>query len=52
MADKVKLYDIPEEEFLLPGNRMCSGCGLSLIYRTALKALGPNTIITVPASCL
>lgn len=52
MADKVKLYDIPEEEFLLPGNRMCAGCGLSLIYRTALKALGPNTIITVPASCL
>lgn len=52
MADKVKLYDVGEEEYLLPGNRMCSGCGLSLIYRTALKALGPNTIITVPASCL
>jgi pyruvate ferredoxin oxidoreductase beta subunit len=52
MTERVKLYDIPEEEFLLPGNRMCSGCGLSLIYRTALKALGPNTIITVPASCL
>ena len=25
---------------------------MALIYRIALKALGPNTIITVPASCL
>ncbi len=52
MADKVKLYDIEDEEYMLAGNRMCSGCGLSLIYRIALKALGPDTIITVPASCL
>lgn len=52
MADKVKLYDVEDQEYMLAGNRMCSGCGLSLIYRMALKALGPNTIITVPASCL
>jgi pyruvate ferredoxin oxidoreductase beta subunit len=44
--------DIPEEEFIYPGTRACSGCGMALIYRIALKALGPNTIITVPASCL
>jgi pyruvate ferredoxin oxidoreductase beta subunit len=44
--------DIPEEEFILPGTRACAGCSMALIYRIALKALGPKTIITVPASCL
>ena len=44
--------DVREEEFIYPGTRMCSGCAMALIYRIALKALGPKTIITVPASCL
>jgi len=48
----VNVMDIPEEEFVYPGTRACAGCGMALIYRIALKALGSNTIITVPASCL
>ncbi len=48
----VKLMDIPEEEYIYPGTRACAGCSMALIYRIALKALGPRTIITVPASCL
>ncbi len=48
----VKLMEIPEEEYILPGTRACAGCSMALIYRMALKALGPKTIITVPASCL
>ena len=48
----VKLMEIPEEEFIFPGTRACAGCSMALIYRIALKALGPKTIITVPASCL
>jgi len=48
----VKLMEIPEEEYIFPGTRACAGCSMALIYRIALKALGPNTIITVPASCL
>jgi len=44
--------EIPEEEFIFPGTRACAGCSMALIYRIALKALGPKTIITVPASCL
>ncbi len=48
----VKVMDIPEEEFIYSGTRACAGCSMALIYRIALKALGPNTIITVPASCL
>lgn len=37
---------------MLPGNRSCQGCGLSLAYRYLLKALRGNTILTIPASCL
>jgi pyruvate ferredoxin oxidoreductase beta subunit len=48
----VNVMDVREEEFIYPGTRMCSGCAMALIYRIALKALGPKTILTVPASCL
>lgn len=47
----IKISDLPEEEFILPGTRLCAGCGIQLAYRWALKALGPKTIITNPASC-
>ncbi len=46
------LFKINKEEYMLPGNRSCQGCGLSLSYRYALKALRENTILTIPASCL
>ena len=35
-----------------PGNRACTGCGLGIAYRIGLKALGPDTILVVPPSCL
>lgn len=40
------------EEFMHPGNRACSGCGLSLLYRIGLKAMGRDCIFVVPPSCL
>ena len=46
------LFKVNKEEYMLPGNRACQGCGLSLSYRYALKALRENTILTLPASCL
>jgi pyruvate ferredoxin oxidoreductase beta subunit len=46
------LFKINKEEYMLPGNRSCQGCGLSLSYRYALKALRENTVLTIPASCL
>ena len=46
------LMQLPEEEYILPGTRACSGCGLSLAYRHILKALGEKAILTIPASCL
>jgi pyruvate ferredoxin oxidoreductase beta subunit len=48
----VNVMDVREEEFIFPGTRACAGCGMALIYRMALKALGEKTIVTVPASCL
>ncbi|OPY82853.1 MAG: Pyruvate synthase subunit PorB [Smithella sp. PtaU1.Bin162] len=46
------LFKVNKEEYMLPGNRACQGCGLSLAYRYVLKALRENTILTLPASCL
>jgi len=44
--------NLTETEYLLPGNRACPGCALSLAYRHILKALEGQVIVTVPASCL
>jgi len=46
------LYKVNIHEYMLPGNRSCQGCGLSLAYRYVLKALRENTVLTIPASCL
>ncbi len=52
MTTKTTILNLPEDELVHPGNRACAGCGLSLIYRIGLKALGRNTILVVPPSCL
>ena len=46
------ILDLPEQEYLMPGTRTCAGCGLPIAYRYILKALGPKTIVTLPACCL
>jgi pyruvate ferredoxin oxidoreductase beta subunit len=43
---------LTDKEYLLPGNRACPGCSMSLAYRYILKALEGQVIVTVPASCL
>jgi pyruvate ferredoxin oxidoreductase beta subunit len=53
----VSLKDVLEDEacqdeYFLPGNSCCAGCGLEIALRWAMKALGPNTILVAPASCL
>lgn len=52
MSEKTTILDLPEEEFVHPGSRACSGCGLGIAYRIGLKALGRDTILVVPPSCL
>ena len=49
---KTNAVNMTEKEYLLPGNRTCPGCALSLAYRYILKALEGQVIATVPASCL
>jgi pyruvate ferredoxin oxidoreductase beta subunit len=49
---KTTILTLPMEEYVHPGNRACTGCGLSIAYRIGLKALGPDTILVVPPSCL
>ncbi len=49
---KTNAVTLTEKEYLLPGNRTCPGCALSLAYRHILKALDGQAIVTVPASCL
>jgi pyruvate ferredoxin oxidoreductase beta subunit len=52
MSEKTTILNLPEDELVHPGNRACAGCGLSIIYRIGLKALGRDTILVVPPSCL
>ncbi|MBD3340085.1 MAG: 3-methyl-2-oxobutanoate dehydrogenase subunit beta [Candidatus Lokiarchaeota archaeon] len=47
----VKVTDVCEEEYVLPGTRACAGCSMALVMRIVLKALGNKTIMTIPASC-
>jgi len=42
---------IPEQEIMSCGNVACQGCGATLAMRYALKALGKNTVLTIPACC-
>ncbi len=49
---KSTAVNLTELEYVLPGNRTCPGCALSLAYRHILKALDGQVIVTVPASCL
>lgn len=43
--------ELPKEEYFLPGNATCAGCGASIAIRLAYKALGPRTVFVVPACC-
>ncbi|UCD72459.1 MAG: 3-methyl-2-oxobutanoate dehydrogenase subunit beta [Syntrophobacterales bacterium] len=43
---------IPKEEYMVPGNLACAGCGSPIGLRFALKALGEKTVIVIPASCM
>jgi pyruvate/2-oxoacid:ferredoxin oxidoreductase beta subunit len=42
---------VPREDLLTPGHLACPGCGAPIAMRFVLKALGPKTIITLPACC-
>jgi len=47
---KMKLT-LPVEEYVGSGNLACQGCGANLALRYILKALGPKTVLCIPACC-
>jgi len=52
MVKLKEALDSCQEELFLPGNSCCAGCGLEIALRWAMKALGHNTALITPASCL
>jgi pyruvate/2-oxoacid:ferredoxin oxidoreductase beta subunit len=42
---------LPAEEYVGAGNLACQGCGANLALRYVLKALGPRTVLCIPACC-
>jgi pyruvate ferredoxin oxidoreductase beta subunit len=46
------IRDLPREEMLAPGHRMCAGCGAALAVRWITKAVGPNAIIVNSTGCV
>ncbi len=43
--------NLPEQEYMLPGNRACAGCSVGIVFRHMSKALDGKAIFVVPASC-
>ncbi len=48
----VTLKELPLEDYIVSGHRMCAGCGSAIAARMALKAAGPNTIVVNATGCL
>lgn len=42
---------IPREQYLSSGHLACPGCGGALAMNLVLKALGPDTVVILPACC-
>jgi len=49
--DKKMTLTLPVEEYIGSGNLACQGCGANLALRYVLKALGPRTVLCIPACC-
>lgn len=43
--------NVPDIDYAEPGNMSCPGCGASIAMNLALKALGQETILVIPACC-
>ena len=43
--------NMPADELFF-GHKACAGCGGSLAVRAALKVLGPNAVVALPAGCM
>jgi len=48
----VSIKEIPSEELLAPGHRMCAGCGAAMAARMAMKATRGPTVVVNATCCL
>ena len=44
-------FVLDDIELMTPGHVACPGCGATMSMRMALKALGPDTVMIIPACC-
>ena len=53
LAEPVKgLKDLPTEEPLAPGHRLCPGCGASIVVRQVLLAAPKDTVVVNATGCV
>ena len=48
----ISIKDFPKDEFMVKGHTACPGCGMAIAVRQALKILGKNTVLAIPAGCI
>jgi 2-oxoisovalerate ferredoxin oxidoreductase beta subunit len=47
----VKAQNYEQAELMTSGHFACPGCGAAMAMRLALKAMGPDTMVVIPACC-
>ncbi len=53
LAEPIKgLKELPSEEPLFPGHRLCPGCGASIVVRQVLLAAPKDTVVVNATGCL
>jgi pyruvate ferredoxin oxidoreductase beta subunit/2-oxoisovalerate ferredoxin oxidoreductase beta subunit len=51
-VSQVRIGDlVPRDDLMTSGHLACPGCAAPLAMRLVLKAMGPKTVIVMPASC-
>lgn len=52
MAKPLRISDLPREELLAQGHRLCAGCGAGTAVRLLLKALRKPTVMVASTGCV
>ncbi len=52
MAERLTVKTLTDEDFFVSGHTACPGCGAAVLARIAMKVLGPDTVVYLPANCM
>ncbi len=52
MGERPTVKTLSEEDFFVSGHTACPGCGAATLARIAMKVLGPDTVVYLPANCM